>query len=75
MWDSTLSSVKHETVSATLLLWKWKLKEYIESSEWLDVSTGSKVPNLLEEYKTTFLGIQGQTHNFLKHFAADFSYL
>lgn len=75
MWDSNLSSVKRETLSPTLLLWKWKLKEYIESSEWLDVSTGSKVPNLLEEYKTTFLGIQGQTQNFLKHFAEDFSYL
>ena len=75
MWDSNLSSVKRETLSPSLLLWKWKLKEYIESSEWLDVSTGSKVPNLLEEYKTTFLGIQDQTQNFLKHFAEDFSYL
>ena len=39
LWIWSISSVIHETLTVTLLLRKWKLTTYIESSEWLNIGT------------------------------------
>ena len=75
LWIWSLYSVIHETLTVTLILWKWKLTAYIESSEWLNIGTWLYNVKFGQQIQNHFSGKARLTLNFSKSFFPYWSYL